>query len=219
MDKLAKLESGCFYHVFNRTNNRELLFKDNDNRKYFLSQYIKYLSSYINTHSFSLLPNHFHFSISVKPVEALIKSILEAHPGARSKKQIKYLEISDKDSFCHDLISSQFSRFFTSYSNAFNKKFNRHGNLFHRPFKRIRVETESHFSYLQYYIHHNARKHKIVKEFHEHRWNSWHMLMSNEETFLDREYIFDYFGNKDAFVQFHEDQHLAEKFEPIIIED
>ena len=102
MDKLAKLESGSFYHVFNRTNNRELLFKDNDNRKYFLRKYTKYLAPYVDTFSFSLLPNHCHFSISVKPQELLIKSILETHRGARSKKQTKYLELSDKDPFCHD---------------------------------------------------------------------------------------------------------------------
>ena len=59
----------------------------------------------------------------------------------------------------------------------------------------------------------------MVKNFQHHQRNSKHVLMSDEETFLDRGYIFDYFGNRNTFVKFYIDQHLAEKFEPIFIED
>ncbi|NND34184.1 MAG: hypothetical protein HKN76_16475 [Saprospiraceae bacterium] len=92
MDKLATFEFGSFYHVFNRTNNRERLFKNDQNRRYFLRQYKKFVAPYVNTHSYCLLPNHFHFSIAIKSKDILTRLITERHQGARSKMQSKFLK-------------------------------------------------------------------------------------------------------------------------------
>ncbi|NND34185.1 MAG: hypothetical protein HKN76_16480 [Saprospiraceae bacterium] len=81
------------------------------------------------------------------------------------------------------------------------------------------IKTETQFSYLQYYIHHNARKHGIVKKFQDHDWNSWHELISQKDTFLDRDFIFDYFGCKESFIAFHNDQQLSDKFEALKMEE
>jgi putative transposase len=41
-------ENGIF-HVYNRTNNKELLFQSDENRHWFLKQYAKYLHPFLDT--------------------------------------------------------------------------------------------------------------------------------------------------------------------------
>lgn len=54
---------GQFYHIYNRAVGNDLLFYEEDNYRYFLQKYFKYLSNKINTYAYCLLPNHFHFLI------------------------------------------------------------------------------------------------------------------------------------------------------------
>ncbi|MDV7394528.1 hypothetical protein RZS08_24310, partial [Arthrospira platensis SPKY1] len=56
---LAKLVPGHFFHVYNRTNNKELLFLDDEDRSRFLLSYFYYLSPMVDTFAYCLLPNHF----------------------------------------------------------------------------------------------------------------------------------------------------------------
>ena len=62
------LEPGCFYHVYNRGNNGDNLFYNQENYKFFLRKYDEYLSPLVETYAFCLLPNHFHLLIRVKEI-------------------------------------------------------------------------------------------------------------------------------------------------------
>ncbi|MGH2575336.1 MAG: transposase, partial [Ignavibacteria bacterium] len=57
---------GYYYHIYNRGNNREIIFYMDDNYKYFLKRFDKYLSIHLDVLAFCLLPNHFHFLVKVK---------------------------------------------------------------------------------------------------------------------------------------------------------
>ena len=72
----ADLTVDNIYHIYNRTNNKELLFKSDENRRFFLGRFKHYLSSYPDTYYWCLLPNHFHFLIRVKAA-GTIKVILQ----------------------------------------------------------------------------------------------------------------------------------------------
>ena len=141
-------ESGIF-HVYNRTNNREPLFKSDDNRIFFLKQYAKYLQPFLDTFCWNLLPNHFHFLVRVKTTAA-IKAYLQCLPATALKPvEKKYLtDITTAEL----LIEFEWKRFFTSYSMALNKQQKRKGNLFHRPFKRVEVNKENYFTQAIIYI-------------------------------------------------------------------
>jgi len=52
-----------YYHLYNRTNNRELLFKEKENCLYFLRKYRKRFRKKIKTIAYCLMPTHFHFLI------------------------------------------------------------------------------------------------------------------------------------------------------------
>ena len=66
---VANFAEDITYHVYNRTNNKELLFRLDENRLFFLRQYAKYLEPYLDTFCWALLPNHFHFLVRIKSNE------------------------------------------------------------------------------------------------------------------------------------------------------
>ena len=131
------------FPVYNRTNNKELLFKSDENRSYFLKQYHKYLHPFVDTFCWNLLPNHFHFLVRIKTTD-VIKKHLQTLPVLQLKPiERKYINDSATTELLMEL---EWKRFFNSYAMAFNKQNKRKGNLFQRPFKRVEVMKESHFT-------------------------------------------------------------------------
>lgn len=205
-----------FYHIYNRTNNKEPLFLEFENKRYFLKLIENKLSPFLNIYSYALLTNHFHLSLSVKPEPELI-NILTAKPQASlTTIQKQYL---NKEVDTNTLITYIFSGLFNGYSQAINKRYSRNGNLFYRPFKRSLLKSLEKFYYNQYYIHHNSRKHGLVTSFLEDPCHSYHTLISDEPTFLAREEVFKIFGSKEKFIEFHSKQHESMNFNDIILED
>jgi putative transposase len=197
---VANFVEDGIYHVYNRTNNKEPLFKTDENRLYFLRQYAKYLEPYLDTFCWTLLPNHFHFLVRVKS-SVDIKQHLKTVASEKLKPvEKKYLEDNTTTEL---LIEFEWKRFLTSYSMAFNKQHNRTGNLFHRPFKRVSVNKESHFTQAIIYIHANAFKHGICKNFKDYIWSSWKSMTSSNSTKLCRQEVLDWFGGLEHFVQAH----------------
>ena len=60
---IEPLRFGCYYHIYNRGNNRENLFIERRNYPYFLKLYAKHIQPVAETYAYCLLPNHFHFAI------------------------------------------------------------------------------------------------------------------------------------------------------------
>ena len=192
-------ENGIF-HVYNRTNNKEILFKTEENRLYFLKQFAKYLSPFLDTFCWNLLPNHFHFLVQIKSMEE-IKKHLQSLPTESLKPTEK--EYLIEKTTTELLLELEWKRFFTSYSMAFNKQQIRAGNLFHRPFKRIEINKESHFTQAIIYIHANAQHHNLYKDFTSHKWTSWHTILSDKPTTLKRNEVLEWFGGLQKFVEIH----------------
>ncbi len=59
-------EEGYFYHIYNRGNNSELLFKEEANYIYFLKLIRKYILPVADIYTYCLLNNHFHILIRIK---------------------------------------------------------------------------------------------------------------------------------------------------------
>ena len=218
---LADFEEDNIYHIYNRTNNKEKLFLNDDNRVYFLKRYKEILSEFIDTYCWCLLPNHFHLLIKVKTEDAVI-TYLQSKPKTDltiteknflTDRVVNLPKVDNPGSeqvnnpvvTFSELIEQTFKRFFQSYALAFNKQHNRQGNLFYRPFKRIRIEKDIQFTMAIIYIHANAAKHKLVKDFTTYLWSSWHSIISNLPTLILREEIIDWFGSLDIFIKTHKE--------------
>ena len=197
---LADFEEGNIYHVYNRTNNLEKLFLSDENRFFFLKRYNELLSPFIDTFCWTLLPNHFHLLVRIKPNTDILRNL-----EASDAKELTLTEKKFMDNILPmgELIEQAFKRFFQSYSLAFNKMHNRKGNLFYKPFKRVLVEKESHFTQAIIYIHANPLKHHIVKDFTSYKWSSWKTLLSDSPTHLLRKEVIEWFGSKKLLIKTH----------------
>jgi REP element-mobilizing transposase RayT len=72
-----QFKTGHFYHLYNRSNNRELLFKSEENYRYFLRNFKVRFEDYLSVYGYCLMPTHFHFLIRVetKEIDELRKQI------------------------------------------------------------------------------------------------------------------------------------------------
>jgi len=70
-----KINSNTYYHLYNRGNNKELIFFESENYSYFLNQFKKYVLPFCEVYSYCLMPNHFHFFIQVNDGADFYKGI------------------------------------------------------------------------------------------------------------------------------------------------
>jgi putative transposase len=66
VSQLTALQPGVYYHIFNRGNNREAIFREKRNYRLFLDLYRKHVAQVVDTFAYCLLPNHFHFLVHVR---------------------------------------------------------------------------------------------------------------------------------------------------------
>ncbi len=207
-----------YYHIYNRTNNKEALYRSDENRQYFLMKFQEYLLPFLAVYSYCLLDTHFHFLIKVQNAAKLEKHLLQLPMGKRSILQKRELDQSPDLRTWHKVLASQFQRFFTSYAMAANKQWGRKGNLFHRPFQRVSVESENHLRWLIFYIHANPKKHKLQTAYRMYPWSSYQTILSDGTTKLERQTVLYWFGGKLAFEQFHQQAENWMDIQDLIIE-
>lgn len=151
-------------HIYNRGNNKEKIFLDDQDYKAFLfrlglalgikeSDLQKELllpysriritgakkGEYI-LHGFCLMPNHFHL-------------LLEQKGGVS--------------------ISNLILKVCTSYAKYFNKKYSRIGHLFQDQFKSVLVRSNEQLMWVSAYTHMNPVKDGLVKLPEEYKWSSY----------------------------------------------
>ncbi len=98
---------GEIYHVYNRGNNKEIIFREETNYEFFLKKMHKELESCCELLAYVLMPNHYHFLIYI-PVD------IPSNPS----------------------LSRKIGTLQSSYTQAFNKRYNRTGSLFQPKLKR-----------------------------------------------------------------------------------
>ena len=183
------LEPGKTYHIYNRGINGANLFVREENYRFFLQKYVLYLSDYVDTFAYCLLKNHFHLMIRVK--ETLIT---DANFGKVESTGLHHT---------NHIVSRQFARLFSCYTQSFNKAYGRTGGLFESPFKRKEVTSEAYFNRLLFYIHANPQLHGFTTDFTDYPHSSYHSHLLSLNTRLRREEVLAWFGNAAAYRHFH----------------
>lgn len=189
--RIQNLESDCFYHIYNRGVNGEIIFQQNDNYIFFMKQFLKYLNDVCDLYAYCLMPNHFHFVIKVKSQEELLKFL-----NLKNKK-LKSVGLHSIQS----IVSKQFSKFISSYTQAYNKVYQRHGPLFESPFKRKKLSSEQYLKNVIIYVHQNPLD--IKMDFKSYRFSSYLTVLSSLKTNLKRNEVIEYFQDLDNFVFSH----------------
>ena len=168
-----------YYHIFNKANNNELIFKENSDYQLFMKNLGELLADNIDIFAFCLMPNHFHLLIQPK-YTAKIK-------GEGS-------------------INSSTQKFFQAYAQYYNKKYERKGSLFYKSFRRIQIDDEIYLKYLLFYIHYNPQKSRIISDFTVYQYSSYRFYLSDKPSKLRKDVVFQWFGNGlKEFKEFHSD--------------
>jgi REP element-mobilizing transposase RayT len=190
VDTVQLMERGGYYHIYNRGNNRETIFKETINYPYFLKLWAKYIDPIAETLCYNLLPNHFHFFIRLYAEDEIKQKI--ASVNNPSRKQLKKLERLLFNPEQH------FSDCFNAYAKAINKKYGRIGSLFQKKFKRKRVDDQLYFSILVAYILTNAVKHDLCECVREYTWSSYHNLVEANINNM----VLSRFGSREEFIKY-----------------
>ncbi len=185
------MQPETFYHIYNRANGSENLFRSNENYRYFLRQWVKYIQPVAETYAYCLMPNHFHF---------LIRTFGE---GQLKKKYSTLGKFQTFQELMEFRFSKQFANLFSSYTQAYNKMYNRKGSLFIPNFKKKEVDSDEYITNVIFYIHHNPVHHGFTDRIEDWPFCSYLVTLSEGETFVNRKAIIDWFGDKKAFKQFH----------------
>jgi len=70
------LETGAAYHIYNRGNNKQVIFYNDGNYAYFLDKYSPYMADYWDTYAWALMENHFHLVVRVRTEEEIMSSAI-----------------------------------------------------------------------------------------------------------------------------------------------
>ena len=150
------------YHVYNRGNNKQPIFFNDDNYIFFLKKVRNEWKKYCDILCYCLMPNHFHFMI-VPNKEACIN-----------------IELGDKLTHIQNL-SKAIGKTLSSYTKAINIQNQTTGNLFQRKTQaKCLTEVSGHLewpdTYLKtcfHYIHQNPLQANLVKHLREWQYSSY----------------------------------------------
>jgi hypothetical protein len=169
----------------------------------------KHTYQVFETWAYCFLRNHFHVTGYVKDntdLTGLTGGLVNQNPhsdkgifSSDSRGDLSGLNPKIKEP------SQYFSNFFNAYSRGFNIATQRTGALFERPFKRIPVMSEAYLMRLIVYIHQNPQKHKFEGDFRDWNYSSYHELIANTPTRLQRDKVLQLFGSQKDFVRIHQE--------------
>jgi putative transposase len=152
------------YHVYNRGNNKAIIFFSEENYCYLLRKVKAEWLPYCDLLSYCLMPNHFHFML--QPNKAGCQTLL-------LKGQPSHLQV----------LSKAIGKTLSSYTQAINGKHRTTGNLFQKKTKaKCLTDTSTYINgynksdYLFHcfnYIHYNPVAAGLVKDICHWTYSSW----------------------------------------------
>lgn len=185
---------GSIYHLYNRGNNKEILFRDEQDYRAFLfrlglalgidkenlnkCEITKSPKSRIRIsnsgqdnfklYAFCLMPNHIHLLIEQCSEESISKLL---------------------------------SRVFTSFSKYINLKYKRVGHVFQDAFKSVQIDTNSQLMLISSYIHMNPVKSCLVDKPEKYKWSSFNdFIVDRKNIVVSKNFLSDIFENKTNFI-------------------
>ncbi|MDT3741356.1 MAG: transposase [Candidatus Kapabacteria bacterium] len=159
-----------YYHLYNRTNNEEALFRSDENYLYFLKKYRFYLDDYLDTIGYCLMPTHFHFLVRVKTFQTQHLEQDGAHlQGGLHLNQLGGLHLPN----ISKTISDKIGILLSSYTKAINRKYNRHGSLFQEHSKAKLITNDCYIISLLTYIHQNPIRSGLTEKAEEWKYSSY----------------------------------------------
>ncbi len=188
------------YHIYNHANGDDNIFREEDNYRFFLDKYVKYINPVADTFAYCLMKNHFHLMVRIKNVEYF----RDYQPFNKTSKVFENLGgLKEEENAISKLVSKSFSNLFNSYTKACNKKYDRIGSLFAPNVKRIQITDDNYFTRLILYIHTNPIHHGFVKHVEDWAHSSYLDIRQEYDSIVKINEIINWFGGKEEFFEAH----------------
>ncbi len=196
---------GEYYHVINRGNNKQTIFKDERDLARFLFL-ILYFQSPVGLCNISRQVAYFLKNDEFNVSKIATKEITEN----RNVELIAFVLMPNHFHLIlkehkENGISNYMQRILTSHSKYFNAKNKTTGHLFQGPFKIILIKDDPQLLYLSAYAHNNARELKRWNgREHLFPWSSYQDYVGENRwgELLKPDIILDQFPNKEKYKSF-----------------
>lgn len=199
------IDSEKIYHSFNRTNNKEPLFKCDHDHQLFLDTINNYLSPYLDFITHNLIYNHFHFMYKVKSIYDIDNYLESLKPKDIVKTQLKFINSDKSIDYVDALLMNQFRRASISYAEKHNFVHGRKGNLFYKNMSTVCVDRPYSQLVTMRYINCNTIKHKMDILPSEYEWSSYNDFFGKGKGIINKELALSFFENLADFKSFHEE--------------
>lgn len=154
------------YHIYNRGNNKQLIFFLPDNYIFFLKKIRLLLLPYCDILNYCLMPNHFHFLISVKSLP---------------EQKFKQIDIKESTNESITLVSkterhplsANIGFLLSSYTQAINKQNHTTGSLFQQKTKAKEINNGIYGTTCFHYNHQNPWKAGLVNKIEDWDYSSF----------------------------------------------
>jgi len=198
---------GEHYHIFNRGNNKQLIFLDEKDRARFLFLLLFFQSDLqpmrINKCVNNFIKNqHRVLDIFKDEIIETTKNryvALESFALMPNHFHLMLREIQESG------ISKYMQRVLNSFTKYFNTKYEKTGHLFQGPFKAIHLESNRQLLHLSAYVHRNPRELDGWRNReYNFTWSSYSDYVGKNRwgALLDQEIILSQFSNKPDYFSF-----------------
>ncbi len=199
---------GEFYHIYNRGNDKRLIFHDNQDYRYFIS--LMFIANSEESFNIVRLMRNANFSIYRAPID---QSLVSIGSYVLMPNHFHILITQKKE----DGISKFMQKVGTGYAMYYNKKYKHSGSIFEGKFKSRHLNTDKYLKYIFSYIHLNPVKFidkswkergikdtsKVLNFLNNYEYSSfidYTLSFSREESvILSPEYFPNYFPNESHF--------------------
>ena len=192
------LGQGQIYHIQARGQAGGDIFFEDRTYAHFLGLYAKSVGPVADTYAYCLLPDHLHLLIR-------LRTAAEAPAVYENPRAPKDLQPGHLVSILID-----------AYTKAINQAYGRTGDLFQQPIERVEIRSDVHLVHLVAYIHQNPERHGLVGDFRTWPHSSYHALLSEEPTQVQRREVLAWFDGPAHFRRFHEYPVLEALIEDLI---
>jgi len=208
-----KSTTGGYYHILNRGNNKQSIFKDDRDIIRFLFL-ILYFQSPVNfchvNRAVSNYVKHSVFDISEETLKKIMDSRYVEIIGFSLMPNHFHLIVHELE---EDGISRFMQRILNSHTKYFNTKNKTSGHLFQGPFKIIPVEEDNQLLYLSAYIHRNIREiERWTNKEHLYPFSSYQDFIKENRWggLLNPEIILNQFPSKEKYKSFVENSRAKD---------
>jgi putative transposase len=140
---------GSFYHIYNRGNNKQLIFFQERNYEFFLNKIKQHVVPQTNLLAWCLMPNHFHF---------LVQANLET------------LKIVRETPVKINALTESLRLMLSSYTRAIQKQESMVGSLFQQKTK-FKC-TDDYLTSAFHYVHQNPYRAGLAQKIEDYPWSS-----------------------------------------------